>query len=184
LDSIPREDRDAWLNLLLDIEEVREDGPDLPRGCVPYLPCPVSTVLSVVDQAEVTSTDVFVDVGSGIGRTMFLVHLLTGAACIGIEIQSSLMKLATERAESLNLTRTRFIHADAVDLTRFITIGTVFFLSCPFSGERLERFLDRLESIARTRQIRVCCVDMAPLERPWLTSLDSTSPEFDLYRSR
>jgi SAM-dependent methyltransferase len=184
LNRVPREDRDAWLDLLLDIDGIRDDGPDLPRGCVPYLPCPVSTVLGVVDQARVTSADVFVDVGSGIGRTLFLTHLLTGAGCIGIEIQSSLMKVATRRAEWLNLTRTRFIQADAVDFTRYITIGTIFFLYCPFSGARLERFLDGLESIARTRQIRVCCVDMAPLDRPWLTRLGSTCPELDVYQSR
>jgi hypothetical protein len=41
-----------------------------------------------------------------------------------------------------------------------------------------------LRSIARTMQIRVCCVDMAPLERPWLTRVASTSRAFDLYRSR
>lgn len=183
MNCIPREDHDAWLDLLLDVEDVPNDGLDLPRDCVPYLPCPVSTVLGIVDQAGVASTDVFVDVGSGIGRALFLVHLLTGAGCIGIEIQSSLMRLATERAERLNLTRTRFIHADAVDLIRFITTGTVFFLYCPFGGERLERFLDGLKSIARTLRIRVCCVHMAPLERPWLTRIGS-SPEFDLYRSR
>ncbi|MEO7730064.1 MAG: class I SAM-dependent methyltransferase [Kofleriaceae bacterium] len=184
LQGVPTEDRDAWLDLLLDVEDIRDDGPDLPRGCVPYLPCPVSIVLDVVDQAEVTSTDVFVDVGAGIGRTLFLTHLLTGAGCIGIEIQASLTKLATGRAAWLNLTRTRFLQADAIYLTPFITIGTVFFLYCPFSGQRVERFLDGLESIAQTRQIRVCCVDMAPLERPWLTRLASTSPELDLYRSR
>jgi SAM-dependent methyltransferase len=183
LDRVPREDRDAWLDLLLDVEGIGDDGPDLPRGCVPYLPCPVSTVLGVIDQARVTAADVFVDVGSGIGRTVFLAHLLTGAGCIGIEIQASLMQRVTGRADWSNLTRMRFIHADAVELTRFITIGSVFFLYCPFSGARLERFLDGLESIAQTRQIRVCCVDMAPLERPWLTRLASISPELDVYRS-
>lgn len=182
LNGVPKEDYDAWLDLLLDVDGIPDDGPDLPDGCVPYLPCAMSTVLHVVDRAGVKATDVFVDVGSGIGRTSFLVHLLTGAECIGIEIQSSLRRLATERAERLNLIRTRFIHADAVDLNRFITTGTVFFLYCPFSGERVERFLDALEGICRTPQVRVCCVDMAPLDRPWLTRLGSTSPEYHLYR--
>jgi len=183
LSSLSGEDRDAWLDLMLDVEGILDDEPDLPRGCVPYLPCPVATVLDAVDQARVTSTDVFVDVGAGTGRTVFLAHLLTGAGGIGIEVQSSLVKSAAGRAEWLNLTRTRFLHGDAVDLIQFITTGTVFFLYCPFSGERVERVLDALEGIARTRQIRICCVAMAPLERPWLTRLGSTSPELDLYRS-
>jgi tRNA G46 methylase TrmB len=183
LNRISTEERDAWLDLVLDVEESLEDEPDLPRGCVPYLPCPVSTVLDAVDQAKVTSRDVFVDVGAGIGRAVFLAHLLTGAGCIGIEVQSSLTKMAVGRADWLNLSRTRFIHGDAVELIPFITVGTVFFLYCPFSGGRLERLLDGLEDIARTRQIRICCVDMAPLARPWLTRMSSTSSEIDLYLS-
>jgi SAM-dependent methyltransferase len=184
LRSVSKEEWDAWVDLVLDVEEVLDDEPDLPRGCVPYLPCPVSTVLDALEQAKVTSSDVFVDVGAGLGRTVFLAHLLTGAGCIGIEVQPRLMKAAAARADWLSLSRTRFICGDAVDLIQYIPIGTVFFLYCPFGGERLERFLGGLESIARTRQIRVCCVDMAPLERPWLTRLRSTSPAFDLYRSR
>ena len=183
LRDVPTEDRDAWLDVVLDTQELHDDEPDLPRGCVPYLPCPVSTVLDVIDRASVTPDDVFVDVGCGLGRTVFLAHLLTGAGCIGIEIQSALTQLAIGRAQWLNLTRTRFIHADAVDLIGFISVGTVFFLYCPFSGERLERLLDELEGIARTRQIRVCCVDMAPLQRPWLTRVESASAAFDLYYS-
>ena len=184
LNGVPKEDHDAWLDLLLDIQEIPNDGVDLPRGCVPYLPCPVSALLGIVEQAGVAATDVFVDVGSGIGRALFFVHLLTGAECVGIEAQSSLMTWATERAARFHLVRTRFIQADAVDLVRTITGGTVFFLYCPFNGELVERFLNGLEGVARTREIRVCCVDMAPLERPWLHNLGSTSPQFDLYRSR
>lgn len=184
LNGVPKEDHDAWLDLLLDVQEIPDDGVELQRGCVPYLPCPVSALLGIVDQADVASTDVFVDVGSGIGRALFFVHLLTGAECLGIEMQSSLMRWATERAERFNLIRTRFIQADAVDFVRTLTSGTVFFLYCPFNGELLERFLDGLENVARTREVRVCCVDMAPLERPWLHNLGSTSPQIDLYRSR
>src|SRR5262245_29877916 len=77
LNGVSSEDRDGWLDLLLDVEEILDDEPELPRGCVPYLPCPVSTVLDVIYRAKVTSRDVFVDVGAGIGRTAFLTHLVT-----------------------------------------------------------------------------------------------------------
>src|SRR5688500_18197151 len=86
LAEIPARDRDEWLDLLWDIDEIPADELDLPRGCVPYLPCAVATVLDAVRLASVTCDDVFVDVGSGAGRAALLAHLVTGAGCVGLEI--------------------------------------------------------------------------------------------------
>ena len=183
LEDIPPRARDRWLDLLWDLDDVPDDDPDLPRGCAPYLPCPVATVLEAIQRANVTSNDVFVDVGAGTGRTTLLVNVLTGAGCIGLEIQHALVEAARGRAAWLNLDRTRFLEGDAADLIRFIAIGTVFFLYCPFGGDRVHRILDDLEAIARTRQIRICCVHMPPLERPWLVRLPSTAAGLDVYRS-
>jgi SAM-dependent methyltransferase len=183
LADVPTHEREGWLDLLWDLDELPDDDPNLPRGCVPYLPCSMATVLEAVQQAGVTSSDVFVDIGSGTGRTAFLAHLLTGAACIGIEIQPGLVKAARARADWLDVRRTRFVEGDAAELVRSIAIGTVFFLYCPFGGERLDRVLDGMEDIARTRQIRICCVDMPRFERPWLVRIPSTSVNLDVYRS-
>lgn len=183
LEQIPPPERDEWLNLLWDVDEIPSDAPDLPRGCVPYLPCAVATVLDALEQAAVNCDDVFVDVGSGAGRAALLAHLETRAGCIGLEIQSDLARTAQARADWLNLSRLRFLEGDATDMVRLITIGTVFFLYCPFGGDRLRRFLDGLEDVARARPIRVCCVDMPPLEAPWLTLVPSASPCIDVYRS-
>jgi len=140
-------------------------------------------VLDAVHQADVTRDDVFVDVGSGIGRAALLAHLKTGAGCIGLEIQPVLARTAQGRADWLKLGRLRFVQGDAADMVRFIPIGTVYFLYCPFGGDRLQRFLDGLQDVARTRQIRVCCVDMPPLEVSWLAKLPSTSLHIDVYQS-
>ncbi|HEX2670380.1 MAG TPA: class I SAM-dependent methyltransferase [Polyangiaceae bacterium] len=183
LAKVAAPDRDRWLDLLWDIDEVPFDEPDLPRGCVPYLPCPVASVSSALEQAEVTCSDVFVDVGAGLGRAALLAHLKTGADCIGLEIQPTLARMAQERAERARLSRMRFVQGDAVENLRFITTGTVFFLYCPFTGERLRRSLDSLEDVARARPIRICCVDMPPLEVPWLARTPPTSPSVDVYRS-
>lgn len=183
LSHVPPSDRDAWLDLLMDAGELPDDDPLLPRGCVPYLPCPVAAVLEALQVAAVTGDDVFVDVGAGLGRAVVLAHLFTGAGCIGLEIQPGLVKAARERAAWLNLGRARFIEGDAADSIRWVAIGTVFFFYCPFSGDRLNRVLDELEAIARTRQIRVCCVGMPPLHRAWLAMVASTSVDLTVYRS-
>ncbi len=65
----------------------------------------------------------------------------------------------------------------------FLMIGSVFFLYCPFSGERLAKVLDELESIARTRMLRICCVDLPLPHREWLTREPTVSGDVTIYRT-
>jgi len=183
LNDVAPAEREAWCDLLWELEEIPDDGAELPPGGVPYLPCPVEIVVKTIQGVAVTSDDVFVDVGSGAGRTLLLAQVLTGASCIGIEIQPALVKLARARAARLNLERTQFVEGDAAERLRFIDRGTVFFFYCPFDGRRVERVLDDLEAIARTRPIRVCCVQMPAIERPWLVPVPSGFVDVDIYHS-
>ncbi len=180
---VPPDLRDAWLDLVLGMEEIPADSADLPRGCVPCLPCGVDALLRMIEQAGVHSGDVFVDVGSGLGRAAILTRLLTGAAAIGIEIQAHLVRASRERAARLNVSRFSVVHGDAVRLTGFIPIGSVFFFYCPFSGDRLEKVLDDLEPIAHTRPIHICCVDVPLPSRSWLTLVSPPSGDLAVYRS-
>jgi len=177
-------ERDAWLDLVLDLTEPPDDGPELPRGCVPYLPCPVNALLRMVDEAEVRSSDVFVDVGSGVGRAATLVHLLTGAAAIGLEIQPRLARASRDLAARLPVRRISTIEGDATRMAGLLWVGSVFFLYCPFSGERLSRLLAALEPIARTRKLRICCIDVAMPPVPWLTLEPQRSVDLAIYRTR
>lgn len=183
LTSVPPMDRDPWVDLVLGLDGVPEDGPDLPRGCVPYLPCPADALLRAVELADVHTSDVFVDVGAGVGRAAVLAHLLTGAAAIGIEIQQVLVLASRDLTKRFGLSGFTAVQGDAVRLTGSIMSGSVFFFYCPFTGERLEKVLTELEAIARTRPIRICCVDLLLPPRSWLTL---ASPKFDdlaVYRS-
>jgi SAM-dependent methyltransferase len=180
---VPPTERDGWLDLVLGLGELPDDDPDLPRGCVPYLPCPVDALLRVVEQADVRASDVFVDVGSGLGRAAALVHLLTGASVVGVEIQSGLVVAARHLATRLLVSRISCVEGDAVELTGFVSIGSVFFLYCPFSGERLAKVVADLEPIARTKMIRVCCVDLPLLECSWLTLEPAGIGDPAIYRS-
>jgi SAM-dependent methyltransferase len=180
---VPPDERDAWVDSILGLGDLPADGPDLPRGCVPYLPAPVDTLLRVVERAPVRPSDVFVDVGSGVGRAVALVHLLTGAPAVGLEIQAGLVRAARDLVKRLQLSRVSFIEGDGANLSGVVDTGSVFFLYCPFSGDRLARALAGLERIARTRAIRVCSLD-APLPAcPWL-ALQEAEPSGGLTISR
>jgi hypothetical protein len=166
---IPPESRDRWVDGLLELGELPEDGPELPRGCVPYLPCSVDNLLGAVRRAGITSSDVFVDIGSGVGRAIAFVHLLTGAEGIGVEIQSGFARAARELAARLRLDGVCTIDGDAATVAGAIAAGSVFFFYCPFGSDRMSKVLDDLEPIAKTRMLRLCFVDMPVPERPWLT---------------
>jgi SAM-dependent methyltransferase len=183
LADVPVQDRDTWLDLVFEIDGIPDDEPELPRGCVPYLPCSVATLLDMIEFADVQPHDVFVDVGCGLGRATALTRLSTGASCIGIEIQPGLVRAARALAQRSGLSRTSFVQGDAAELVAAIAIGTVFFLYCPFSGDRLRRVLADLESIAQTREIRVCCVDVPLPACGWLAPVSCTSPDLAIYRS-
>lgn len=168
LEMVPAPDRDAWFDLIVGIDHVAADGPYLPRSCSPYLPCAVDTLLRTIDLADVSASDVFVDVGSGVGRAALLVRFLTGAAVVGIEVQPSLVVDARCYAEKLNVPSFATIAGDAAELARYMVTGSVFFLYCPFGGRRLEQVVDGIAPIAKTRPIQICSVDLNLPARSWL----------------
>jgi SAM-dependent methyltransferase len=180
---VPPLERDAWVDRVFGLDALPDDGPELPPGCVPYLPCPVDALLRMVESADIQASDVFVDVGAGLGRAAALVHLLTGASAIGIEIQPGLVLAARELTQRLNLSRVSWVEGDATLLAGRIASGSVFFLYCPFSGERLAKVLADLEPIARTREILVCSVGLPLPPCPWLTPASPPSEELEIHRT-
>lgn len=171
--------RDAWVDRVLGTGDVGEDGTDLPRGCVPYLPSPVDAILRLVDRAAIGPEDTFVDVGSGLGRATMLVHLLTGALAIGLEVQADLAHEARRRAGVLGLDRVRTLHGDAADLVPRLSAASVFFFYSPFGGERMDRVVASLELLARARPLRLCFLDTPPPGVPWLVSCPAAAGGVD-----
>ena len=178
LRALPFTERDGWVDAALGIDELPDDAPGLPRDCVPYLPAGVEEILAAVLEAPITARDEFVDLGSGLGRVVMLVHLLTGARARGIELQEALVHSA--RKLSANLEGVTFVHADATELA---LDGSVFFLYAPFSGEMLARALSRLEEVAARRPLIVCAVGLELPALSWLTPRKSSSLQLTLYDS-
>lgn len=181
--AIAKDERDSWVNVALGLAEPPVDAAELPRGCVPYLPCGVDALLQTVDVAGVSADDVFVDVGAGAGRAAAVVQLLTGATVLGLEIQPELVRAARELGTRLSLSRMTLLECDARTPPSSIASGSVVFLYCPFSGEHLTPLLDALERVARTRPLRIACVDVELPERPWLTRAAAPHGTVTLYRS-
>ena len=183
LTRVPFAARDAWVDQVFGLGAPPEDGPQLPVGCVPYLPCSVDALLRLAEHAPVRRSDLFVDIGAGVGRAAALVHLLTGAPAIGVEIQPTLVAEARALAARLRLANVSFVEADASRSPDVWAAGTVFLLYCPFSGERLTRMLVHLEPVGRARLIRVCCLDLPLPPCGWLMPTPPASLDLTIYRS-
>lgn len=181
--AIPPLERDGWVDRALGLGSPPDDGPALPPGGVPYLPSTVDALLRLTEHAPVSAADVFVDVGAGVGRAAVLVHLLTGASVVGVEIQPQLVAAARGLAARLALPGVSFIEGDAARSAAAVAGASVFFLYCPFSGQRLADLLTSLERTARTRDIRVGCLDLPLPACSWLELSTPRWPDLAIYSS-
>jgi len=163
--TVPPHDRDAWVDVLLGIDELPLDEPDLPRDAVPYLPCGVDEGLAVLREVPISAADELVDLGAGLGRVAILVHLLSAARTHGVELQAPLVRSARACCAALGLESVTFTHGDAAETE---LDGSVFFLYTPFTGATLTRALARLQEVARRRPIAICCVGFELPRLAWL----------------
>jgi hypothetical protein len=180
LRAVPWIDRDTWVDELLGIEPPPPDGPDLPRGAVPYLPCGVDEIVAMVEAVPVVPDDELVDLGSGLGRVVMLAHLLSGARTHGIEIQALLVERARVRCAALGLSAVSFTHGDAgvAELD-----GSIFFLYAPFGSATLARVVRRLAGVAQRRPIVVAAVGLELPDAAWLVARATPCAALTLYES-
>lgn len=115
---------------------------------------PARVLLDLVDHINFTPTDVFYDLGSGLGQVVMLVHLLTGVRAKGVEVEPVFCDFARQQAQELGLTQVEFINADARRAA--YRDGTLFFMFTPFRDRLLQTVLDRLQQEAQQRLIRLC----------------------------
>ena len=146
--------RDELVSGVLQLREPSE--PNLQRSpeMVPYQPTPVRHILQLIAATALGADDVFVDLGSGLGHVPLLVSMVTEAQSLGIEVQAAYVASARECAQSLRLSRLRFIPQDAREAD--LSSGTVFYLYSPFNGSILTDVLSALRMESTRRPIKIC----------------------------
>jgi hypothetical protein len=159
---------DVFVNGVLDIRNAPEETRSLESGMIGYHPTPARVILAVLAHTHLSATDVFYDVGAGLGRVALLAGLLSAAQVKGIEVEPAYCAYAQERADSLRLSRVCFLNVDA--RAADYTDGTVFFLYTPFTGHMFQAVLDKLDSEARVYPVTIatygpCTEQMA--QQPW-----------------
>lgn len=153
---------------------------------VAYQPTPARHIFDLIEATKLTTDDVLIDLGSGLGHVPILISICSPACSIGIELDPNYVERARQCSQSLNLGRPVFLNQDARDAD--LSAGTVFYLYTPFTGSILRSVLDRLHGEAGSRPIRVCsygpCTP-AIAGQPWLeTSARPTIHRIAVFQSR
>jgi SAM-dependent methyltransferase len=164
---------DILVRGILECESIPPEGGVRTLEMVHFERTPARAILELVDRVALTDGDHFYDLGSGLGQVVLLVHLLTGVATTGVEIEPAYSRYARQCAEELQIAGVTFINKDArlADLSN----GTCFFLFTPFTGAVLETVLDRLRIIADHHPITIATYGSCSrviARQPWLQPQD------------
>ncbi len=121
--------------------------------------------------------DVVYDLGSGYGRVPLYGAITTPAHYKGIEIVPERVDLARDVKQRLGLPNVTFISAPVSDCD--FSDGTLFFLFNPFLEKTFRDTLDRLETLAKNKRIRIVCWGGGRTEllgfQPWLHEMSKES---------
>ncbi len=152
-DAVGYDELDLFVNGILTYgnipAETREREPEM----IFYQKTPARIILEMINKADFKSTDVFFDLGSGLGQVVMLVHLLTGVQSKGVEFEPAFCDYARNIATELQLRNFEFINTDARQAD--YSSGTVFFLYSPFDGSLFREVLETLKAQSEKRMIKI-----------------------------
>jgi hypothetical protein len=171
---------DIFVNGLLNIRALPAERKQREPEMVSYQQTPARIIFELAERAGLTSSDVFFDIGSGLGHVPMLVALLSEARTVGIEFEPAYYEYARARAVELNLARVAFVNSDAREAD--YAEGTVFFLYTPFRGTILHNVLAKLRRVAERRSIRLFTYGpctLAVIEQGWLVHTNINDADID-----
>lgn len=150
-----------------------------------YMPTSYADLLKLFSRAGLSSNDVFVDLGSGMGRAVFLASHLGVRKSIGLELVPSLHAKANANRHRGNWPNVEFHLGDARE--RIFPDVTLLWIFNPFGPAIMEEMLVRLEE-KRTGPLRL--IYLNPLHDDvlgragWLMKVDSIPRSANLFGSR
>jgi SAM-dependent methyltransferase len=129
--------------------------PDSARWHVVYAPAVYADIFAGLRAADVTADDVFVDLGSGLGRAVFAAAHMGVRQAVGVEYERALHEAAETNRAACRLDRSglAFHNADARDYD--LSAVTLLFLFHPFGAPILQAVIDNLRDAPRGRRLRV-----------------------------
>ncbi|MBI5882374.1 MAG: class I SAM-dependent methyltransferase [Elusimicrobia bacterium] len=159
------------------------------RDMQPYDPISYAAADKILAFLALGPEDVFIDLGCGQGRAVFLAATLRPKRAVGVELNEDLFRIAMENKRTFRGGGGEFVRADAASFD--VSEGTAFFFSDPFGPKTFGAVVENIRRslIAKPRIIRVAyfCARQRSIfdSQPWL-ELDAELQELDtlVWRSR
>ncbi|MBI2441065.1 MAG: class I SAM-dependent methyltransferase [Lentisphaerae bacterium] len=135
-----------------------------------YQPTPYNILERAFDYLRPAPDDVFIDLGCGQGRAVFVAATRRFKKVIGVEINQELLAIAKRNLDKLklNVAPIEIVGADAAAFD--LSAGTVFFMFNPFGPRTLVRVLDNLKKTLMTHSRKVRVVYYSAAQRALLDS--------------
>lgn len=170
-------ERDGAVQRVLGIEgEVSSRAPG--EELVGHHASGVAAIVRFLLEVPIGPEDVFVDLGSGLGKVALLAALLTPARVRGVELQRDLVERARLAATNLGVD-VSFVEGDMREVP---LDGTVFYLYAPCTPRALSEVIARLREVAERRAIVVGALGI-DLRADWLVARESDSFWLSIYDS-
>ena len=122
-----------------------------------YNPSPYITIEKLMDQLKLGPDDVFMDLGCGKGRVLFVAAAQRVKKVIGVEVRKDIFDEAVRNLKNLKSANApvEIINGDAAECE--VKDGTVFFMYNPFGQATLESAVKNIEASlkANPRKIRI-----------------------------
>lgn len=161
------------------------DDLDDPARCNSYVPTSYADLLKYFKHVGLNDNEVFVDLGSGMGRAVFLASFLGVRRSIGLELVPSLHEVAEANRARGDWPNVEFHLGDVRD--KIFPDVTLLWMFNPFGPAIMETMLAKLDK-ERTGDLRIIYLNPFlddVLERTgWLTKVDTIPRSSNLFGSR
>ncbi|MBU1006580.1 MAG: methyltransferase domain-containing protein [Candidatus Omnitrophica bacterium] len=149
-----------------------------------YMPTSYYILKEIMDYLKLNKDDIFVDLGCGKGRAMFVASMQGVKKVIGVEIEEGLVKSANENAGNFRFNKSALfiLHKDVIDLD--LSEGTVFFMFNPFGEDLFSKVIENIKASLKINPRGIRIVYYVPVYREILNRQDWLVPDGNLLNNR
>ena len=151
---------------------ISKEDHSLHKDMSPSIPTPYPILRKVFDRLRLGPQDIFVDIGCGKGRAVFMAGAKNIKKAVGIELNGDIIAIALDNLRSIKtpLAAVEFVRGDAASVS--LNEGTVFFMYNPFGYKTLSKVMNNIKASLADKPRRIRIAYYSPVHRELFDSGD------------